>query len=309
MEKHLFTVFTPTHNRVDLLPRVYDCLLKQTFKDFKWLIIANESNDGTTELVEKWKKEAILDIEYIWQKNRGKTGSMKRAYESCDTKYLVSIDDDDTLTEDCLQSFYNEWRKIENENVSKIGCIRALTIGDDGLVVGGSNTLIGIPPVDSDYLKVHFVDQCLIENVSCWLCSALHEVNMFQYDSNWRGMQITYVSEVVFWSRFARHYKTRYIYLPLRIYTYTEESITRGKKKNLDQRYHNSSYTKLLIINENSDYLGKIALYKYIILYLAYSMYNNLVSYQIAVKEMNHHRFFAYLCYPIVWCLVKYLKH
>ena len=62
MEKHLFTVFTPTHNRVDLLPRVYDCLLKQTFKDFKWLIIANESNDGTTELVEKWKKEAILDI-------------------------------------------------------------------------------------------------------------------------------------------------------------------------------------------------------------------------------------------------------
>ncbi len=51
------TVFTPTYNRADLLPRGYEALARQTSKDFKWLIIDDGSKDNTRELVRTWITE------------------------------------------------------------------------------------------------------------------------------------------------------------------------------------------------------------------------------------------------------------
>ena len=47
----LLTIFTPTYNRKHTIVRTYKSLLKQTCKDFKWLIIDDGSNDGTREWV------------------------------------------------------------------------------------------------------------------------------------------------------------------------------------------------------------------------------------------------------------------
>ena len=45
--RYTFSVFTPTYNRAHLLPRVYECLEKQTFRDFEWLIVDDGSTDNT----------------------------------------------------------------------------------------------------------------------------------------------------------------------------------------------------------------------------------------------------------------------
>ena len=37
------TVLTPTYNRADKLKALYDSLMKQTSKDFKWLVIDDGS--------------------------------------------------------------------------------------------------------------------------------------------------------------------------------------------------------------------------------------------------------------------------
>ena len=70
-----FTVFTATHNRRHTLPRVYDSLKAQTFRDFEWLIVDNESTDGTPELVAGWQQELSFPIRYIYHTNRGQQGS------------------------------------------------------------------------------------------------------------------------------------------------------------------------------------------------------------------------------------------
>ena len=41
----LITVFTPTYNRADLLPRLYESLQEQTTNNFEWLIV----DDGSTD--------------------------------------------------------------------------------------------------------------------------------------------------------------------------------------------------------------------------------------------------------------------
>lgn len=50
----LITVFTPTYNRGYLLPRVFESLCEQTFKDFEWVIVDDGSSDNTKSLVDKW---------------------------------------------------------------------------------------------------------------------------------------------------------------------------------------------------------------------------------------------------------------
>ena len=47
----LLTVFTPAYNRKHTINRTYESLLRQTCKDFQWLIIDDGSSDGTREWV------------------------------------------------------------------------------------------------------------------------------------------------------------------------------------------------------------------------------------------------------------------
>lgn len=46
------TVFTPSYNRAKTLPRVFECLKKQTYKSFEWIIIDDGSEDNTKDVVD-----------------------------------------------------------------------------------------------------------------------------------------------------------------------------------------------------------------------------------------------------------------
>ena len=66
----MITIFTPSYNRADLLPRLYKSLCEQTCKDFEWLIVDDGSKDNTKEVVELWLNNKDFPI-YYYQKNMG----------------------------------------------------------------------------------------------------------------------------------------------------------------------------------------------------------------------------------------------
>lgn len=45
------TIITPTYNRAKTLPKVFEALQNQSFKDFLWMILDDGSTDETEELV------------------------------------------------------------------------------------------------------------------------------------------------------------------------------------------------------------------------------------------------------------------
>ena len=45
------TVFTPTYNRGYIIENLYKSLVKQSFRDFEWLII-DQGNDNTEEKIQ-----------------------------------------------------------------------------------------------------------------------------------------------------------------------------------------------------------------------------------------------------------------
>jgi len=111
----MLTIYTPTYNRANLLPRVYDSLCRQTCKDFLWLVIDDGSTDCTRKLVEGWVKENKFEIQYIYKENGGVHTARDLAYSICVTELISSCDSDDYLTENAVELWLECWKKRKTD--------------------------------------------------------------------------------------------------------------------------------------------------------------------------------------------------
>lgn len=98
MKPKQLTIFTPTYNRADVLPRLYESLCAQDCDDFLWLIVDDGSTDATSSLVRVWQEEGDIDICYVTQPNGGKMRAHNRGVTLCQTELFVCIDSDDCLS-------------------------------------------------------------------------------------------------------------------------------------------------------------------------------------------------------------------
>lgn len=115
------TIFTPTYNRAYILEQAYQSLLNQTNKNFIWLIVDDGSTDNTSELVENWKKENKIYIEYIKQENQGKHIAHNTAVKNCKTDFFLILDSDDFLSKNAIEILEKETEKIKDkEDISGI---------------------------------------------------------------------------------------------------------------------------------------------------------------------------------------------
>lgn len=124
--KVILTVFTPSYNRADLLPRGYEALLRQTSHDFCWIIIDDGSKDNTRELVRSWfeptsmkedgdhiigvsKDAPWLQMHYCYKENGGLHTGYNKAIELMDSEICVCIDSDDFMPDDAVETILTEW--------------------------------------------------------------------------------------------------------------------------------------------------------------------------------------------------------
>lgn len=128
------TIFTPTYNRAYCLGQCYESLVKQTNKDFVWLIIDDGSTDTTKTLVESWINEKKLDIIYNFQENQGMHGAHNGAYKLITTELNICIDSDDFMPDDAIEKILNFWNKThKNEHIAGI---IGLDANKDGKIIG-----------------------------------------------------------------------------------------------------------------------------------------------------------------------------
>ena len=92
--KKKITVFTPSYNRANLLPKLLESLEKQSFKDFVLLVIDDGSTDNTKEVIDTWIAKKTFEIRYVYQENQGKHIAFNRAIKEADSELFVEIDSD-----------------------------------------------------------------------------------------------------------------------------------------------------------------------------------------------------------------------
>lgn len=107
------TVFTPAYNRAHTLPRTYESLLRQSCKDFVWLIVDDGSSDNTKQLVATWQsRDNGFDIRYIYKENGGMHTAHNTAYETIDTELNICIDSDDCLADGAVEAILTKWAQV-----------------------------------------------------------------------------------------------------------------------------------------------------------------------------------------------------
>ncbi len=116
------TVFTPVYNRADMLPRLYDSLLKQSEKDFVWLAIDDGSTDESFEVLKSFEAEGRIEMKILRQENGGKMRAHNRAVEMADTELFVCLDSDDRFTFNAVSDILGRWTRV-SENSALAGIV------------------------------------------------------------------------------------------------------------------------------------------------------------------------------------------
>lgn len=109
MKYYKLTILTPTYNRGELLKKLYQSLLIQTYKNFEWVIIDDGSTDDTEKIVSELKKEGYLPIKYKKKENGGKPSAHNEGVMLASSDLTVICDDDDYFIEGALSSIIETW--------------------------------------------------------------------------------------------------------------------------------------------------------------------------------------------------------
>ncbi len=99
------SVIMLTYNRENLVGRMIECILRQTFQNFELVVIDNGSNDRSGEIADSYaRKDARIRVIH---RERGNIGSGRNTgLDVACGRYIAFVDDDDTCTPDFLEFLY-----------------------------------------------------------------------------------------------------------------------------------------------------------------------------------------------------------
>lgn len=219
--RYLFTVFTPTYNRSSTLPRVYESLKAQTFRDFEWLIVDDGSTDNTRQIVETWETEANFPIRYIHQTNQGKPAAYNRAVAEAEGELFLFIDSDDRCFPQALERLKYHWDSIPAEQRENFSAVTALCQDQHGRLCGEK---FAQDVLDSDSIEMYMKGRMIGEKWGFQRTDVLREFPFPQLAGE------KFVPESVVWLAISRKYRTRFVNEILRVYF-----INDGAKDHLTQ--------------------------------------------------------------------------
>lgn len=220
MKYPFITILTPTYNRASLLPRLFDSLLRQTNKDFEWIVVDDGSTDDTREVVANLKEKCggAFPMGYVYKANGGKHMAINIGAERARGELLFIADSDDLLTDDALETVANSWHDISDDK--SFAGIAGLDIAMDTREVIGS----GLPQghIDCNAIDIRYRHHVTGDMKEVFRTEVLREFPFPEFAGE------RFCPEQLVWFRMARRYRLRYINKPIYIADYQPDGITAG---------------------------------------------------------------------------------
>lgn len=209
--QYTFTVFTPTRNRADLLPRVYASLNDQIYRDFEWLVIDNDSTDATPLMMAAWQEQGNFPIRYLRQVDRGVHVSFNRAVHEAAGYLFVGMDSDDWCHPNALERLNFHWNNIPTADRSTYAGVTALCMDQTGRLVGSA---FPTHVIDSTPLEITFRHHVRGEKWGCLRTDVMRQ----HLHPEAEGYSGSMPSSLV-WNAIGRTYRTRYVNEVLHVFT------------------------------------------------------------------------------------------
>lgn len=220
MKYPFITILTPTYNRASLLPRLFDSLLRQTNKDFEWIVVDDGSTDDTREVVANLKEKCggAFPMGYVYKANGGKHMAINIGAERARGELLFIADSDDLLIDDALETVANSWHDISDDK--SFAGIAGLDITMDTREVIGS----GLPQghIDCNAIDIRYRHHVTGDMKEVFRTEVLREFPFPEFAGE------RFCPEQLVWFRMARRYRLRYINKPIYIADYQPDGITAG---------------------------------------------------------------------------------
>jgi len=270
---NLVTILTPAYNRREGLERLYNSLLRQTNKKFKWLIVDDGSTDTTDSFMETVTTE-VVDVQYIYKQNGGKHTALNCGIAQIETELTFIVDSDDYLTEDAVETIYRYHEKYSGDStISGYAFLRRFPDGkingkefaENEWIASYIETRINSNDTNSDKAEVYFT-------------KCLKEFPFPEYPGE------KFLGEDIVWCRMARKYRMVHINKAIYIGNYQEDGLTRNRRK------HNIA-SPIGCMNRSAEFLEKDINFKYRFKNgIQYVVYGKFAEYSIdrLMKESGH---------------------
>lgn len=301
MSENKITIVTPTYNRAHTLPRVYESLKKQTFKDFKWIIMDDGSKDNTSYIVESFQKDNLIDIEYFWHENQHKFITVFEGIKKVSSPYFMVVDSDDSYPENALQILFDEVENIPNQDnfISVMG----LSQFEDGSIVGHVYPNNGF---DGSIFDMRYKYKVRGDKFGIFITKTYQNLlRNFDY-SVYKGKG--YIPQSVFFNTYdAKGIKTRFINKVIRIYHLDESD---------ENSVSNTRWTGKNTFGLMEGYKSFLNAYGHRLLRYPNVLIRNLIAYQLysiinkkGIVEMNkdlkHFKLISVFIYPLSLIYLK----
>jgi glycosyltransferase involved in cell wall biosynthesis len=192
----MITVFTPSYNRASYLPKIYDSLCKQSFKDFEWVIVDDGSADNTRNVVAAFDKK--IPIRYFYQENGGKHRAINRGVKEAQGELFLILDSDDSLPPHSLERIAFYYQQVKDEQT--FGGVCGYMAHHDGTIIGkGCNVSV----LDANTIDLRYRYHVVGDMLEVYRTSILKEIPFPEIQGE------KFVPEALVWNRIACKYKLR----------------------------------------------------------------------------------------------------
>ena len=256
------SIVTPTYNRGKFLYKLYESLVKQSCKNFKWIIIDDGSTDNTRQIVEEFICQDKIEIIYLKKQNGGKHTAINYILDRKELlqELVFFVDSDDYLSSNAIERILYFYETIsDKEHYSGI-CFQRINIKNNKLMC--------------DYFPKKIFDSDIFELIRKYrIYQDKAEVFFKKELIKYRFPMIEgekFISEMYVWMELTRNKKMRFIYEGIYYCEYLDGGYTKNFNKLLKNNLKGSFiYYKKIFFERKFGYIFRLrALYRLIQIFI-----------------------------------------
>ena len=112
MNTPVFSVIIPTYNRAYVLAEAVNSVINQTFRDFELIIVDDNSDDDTYEVLKNITDKRVKL--YRNERTKGPSGARNVGIYRANAEWIVFLDSDDIWKPEMLESVYRAVSRCDN---------------------------------------------------------------------------------------------------------------------------------------------------------------------------------------------------